>query len=118
MRLTPWEMLRFGELYRNGGVYRGRQVVPAEWIRQSWTPRTRSPWSGQEYGYGWFLRESRGHPVRFACGYGGQFIFVVPDLGLTVVTTSVPDAERDREHTDAIQALLDDGIIPAAEAGR
>ena len=43
MRLTPREMLRFGELYRNGGRYNGKQIVPAEWIRESWTPRTPLP---------------------------------------------------------------------------
>ena len=117
MRLTPREMLRFGELYRNGGRYNGKQIVPAEWIRESWTPRTRSRWSGQQYGYGWFIRESQGHPVYFAWGYGGQFIFVIPELELTVVTTSNPNAARDRDHTGAIHRLLDEGIIPAAERG-
>jgi hypothetical protein len=52
-----------------------------------------------------------------AWGYGGQFIFVVPDLELTVVTTSHPDAEREGDHLRAVRQLLRDGIVPAAEVG-
>ena len=102
MRLSPRALLRFGELYRNGGRHQGRQIVPAAWVEASLEARTRSPFSGQDYGYGWFLGELRGHRIFYAWGYGGQFIFVVPDLELTVVTTSNPDGPRDMEHLGGI----------------
>jgi CubicO group peptidase (beta-lactamase class C family) len=117
MRLTPAAMLRFGELYRNGGRYEGRQIVPESWIRESLTPRTRSPWSGEAYGYGWFLAQARGHAMFFAWGYGGQFIFVVPDLELTIVTTSDATASRNGRHLDAIHDIVRDVLVPAAETG-
>jgi hypothetical protein len=53
----------------------------------------------------------------YAWGYGGQFIFVVPDLELTVVTTSDYDVERERGHLQAIRELVREGIVPAAETG-
>ena len=117
MRLTPRAMVRFGELYRNGGRYGGRQVVPEAWVRASLVPRTRSPWSGDEYGYGWFLSTAGGHPMFYAWGYGGQFIFVVPELRLTVVTTSDPDLPREGDHLDEIRRILRTLIVPAAEEG-
>jgi len=120
MRLTPRDMLRFGELYRNGGVHEGKQVVPAEWVRDSWVQRTRSPYNGHGYGYGWWMRpagEGGEHTVYFAWGYGGQFIFVVPELELTVVVTSEAEAPREGGHLRAVHALLDQEIIPAAVAG-
>lgn len=117
MRLSPRAMARFGELYRLNGVIDGRRVLPAGWVERSWTPRTTSPWSGERYGYGWFLRDVRGHPVRYAWGYGGQMIYVVPDLRLTVVMTSDATAARDGGHIDALHRLLTEGVIPAAEAG-
>jgi CubicO group peptidase (beta-lactamase class C family) len=117
MRMTPRAMFRFGELYRNGGRHGDVQVVPESWVRDSLTPRTRSPWSGEAYGYGWFVSEVRGHRVFYGWGYGGQFIFVVPDLELTVVTTSDPDAPRERDHLREVRRLLSDWIIPAAETG-
>ena len=50
MLLTPRALLNFGEMYRNGGTFRGRRVLPESWVRVSWTPRTRSPFSGDLYG--------------------------------------------------------------------
>lgn len=117
MRLSPRAMARFGELYRLGGVIDGQRVLPASWIEQSWTPRSVSPWSGGQYGYGWFIGQTAGHPVRFAWGYGGQMIYVVPDLGLTVVMTSDANGARDTAHIGALHSLLAEGIVPAAEAG-
>jgi CubicO group peptidase (beta-lactamase class C family) len=117
MLLSPRALGRFGELYRNGGKAGDRQVVPAAWIAESWRPRTVSPWSGQRYGYGWFIAEARGHPIRFGWGYGGQMLYIAPDLALTVVMTSDAAAPREGDHIGALHRLLADGIIPAAEAG-
>ncbi|MCD9028827.1 beta-lactamase family protein [Luteimonas sp. BDR2-5] len=89
MAMTPRSLLAFGELYRNGGrATSGAQVLSAEWIAQSWTPRTHSVYTGDGYGYGWFARRIGGHDVRFAWGHGGQMLYIVPALGLTVAMTS------------------------------
>ncbi|HVE77831.1 MAG TPA: serine hydrolase [Gemmatimonadaceae bacterium] len=120
MRMTPRDMLALGRLYLAGGRSpAGRAVLPRGWVDSSWVPRGVSGWSGYEYGYGWWIRDAAGeagrrYPVYFAWGYGGQYIFVVPDLSLVVVTTSDPNATtRERGHLDAIHALLDYDIIPA-----
>ena len=120
MYLTPREMLKVGTLYLDGGVAPdGRRVLPRAWIDSSGLARTTSPWNGHRYGYGWWIRESNGQRVLFAWGYGGQYIFVVPALQLVVVTTSDPEARtRDGGHLDAIHALLDEEIVPAALAAR
>ncbi|UZK67428.1 serine hydrolase domain-containing protein [Sphingomonas sp. M1-B02] len=117
MLMSPRALARFGELYRLGGAIDGRRIVPAAWIEQSWTPRAVSPWSGGRYGYGWFVGEAAGHPVRFAWGYGGQMVYILPSLKLTVVMTSESGAARDGGHIDALHALLAEGIVPAAVAG-
>jgi CubicO group peptidase (beta-lactamase class C family) len=117
MLLSPRALAKFGELYRNGGRVDGNQIIPQEWIAESWRVRTTSPWSGNGYGYGWFVDEIGGYPVRFAWGYGGQMLYIVPDLHLTVVMTSDPAAPREGDHIGALHRLMSTGIIPAAEAG-
>ena len=72
MYLTPRQMLAFGQLWLNGGLHQGRQVVPAEWVRESVRRRTTSPFNGHGYGLGWWTREAGGRDVHFAWGYGGQ----------------------------------------------
>ena len=117
MLLSPRALLRFGEMYRQGGIYEGA-VLPASWIEASWTPRVRSRFTGHAYGYGWFMAAARGHPVCYGWGYGGQMIYVVPDLALTVVMTSDHDGPSGRSgYVRELHALLADGIVPAAERG-
>jgi len=96
MLLTPRQMLAFGELYLNRGRVNGRQIVPEAWIDRSFVARGRSYWSDQEYGYGWWIREVGGHRTHYAWGFGGQYIFIVPDLQLVVVTTSASTVAEDR----------------------
>ena len=117
MAMSPRAMAKFGELYRQGGVFGGERVLPEEWIERSWQPQTTSPWSGEQYGYGWFISEVAGYPLYYAWGYGGQMIYIVPDLELTVVMTSAIDVERGGGHVDALRRLLADHIVPAAEIG-
>jgi CubicO group peptidase (beta-lactamase class C family) len=35
LKLTPPDMMKFGQLYLNGGRWQGRQVVPEAWVRES-----------------------------------------------------------------------------------
>ena len=114
MLMSPRALLRFGELYRLDGVADGRRILPAGWVEQSWRPQTTSPFNGHGYGYGWFAKRVRGYDVRFAWGYGGQMLFVVPDLALTAVMISDPAPQERGDHVDRLHALLDEMIIPAA----
>ncbi len=88
MELSPLALLRFGEMARQGGRWRGEQVLSAGWLEASWTPRTSSPFSGHQYGYGWFLARTGDHDLAYARGYGGQMLYVLPSIGLVVVITS------------------------------
>ena len=113
MFLRPRDMLKIGTLYLNRGRWGDRQVVPAAWIDSSYVERTMSPWNGNRYGYGWWTRTAHGHAVRFAWGYGGQFIFVVPTLELVVVATSDAESRREGDHNRAVHRLLEWEIMPA-----
>jgi CubicO group peptidase (beta-lactamase class C family) len=115
MLLSPMALLRFAEMHRLGGVWGGARVLRQSWIEQAWTPRTHSPFSGDDYGYGWFVARAGGHKMVYARGYGGQMIYIVPPLKLTVVVTSDP-ARPARSHGYAgqLRALLANEIIPAA----
>ena len=112
MRLTPRQMLGFGELYLNLGHSGGRQVVPSQWVKDSFVPRGKSDYSDQLYGYGWWMRDLAGEQVYYAWGFGGQYIFVVPRLQLVVVTTSSTEiAEERRSHRRSVLGLVETLII-------
>lgn len=109
MAMTPRSLLAFGELYRRDGVTAsGERLLSREWIEASWTPRTRSRYTGHGYGYGWFITEVGGEAVRYGWGYGGQMVYVVPGMDMTVVMTS--DTRQPSSgamgHRDALHRLL------------
>ena len=113
MRLSPRDLLRFGEMYRNGGVYGGYQIVPRRWIRASWTVQTIDE-LGRGYGYGWFIASAHGHPVYYAWGFGGQMLYIVPTLGLTVVVTSDTNTRSAADnYLCKVHELIANGFMPA-----
>jgi CubicO group peptidase (beta-lactamase class C family) len=117
MAMSPRSLMAFGELYRNGGeTAEGERVVSAEWIEQSWQRRTRSRHTGDGYGYGWFLRRMAGVDVRYAWGYGGQMLYIAPELDLTVVMTSDETRSAARTgHRNDLHRLMTDIILALRE---
>lgn len=117
MALTLAAMARFGELYLAKGAWNGEQVLSREWIDASLQSRTRSPYSGLNYGYGWFLGRSGGSDYALARGYGGQVICIAPELGLSLALTSDPALPaRSAGHFGDIMRLIEEAVIPAARA--
>lgn len=118
MRLSPRALLAFGELYRNDGMASRTRILPVGWVQTSWERRGTSRFTGHRHGYGWWIRRARGHDIFYAWGYGGQMVFVVPELRLTIAMTSNPTPVETRDgHVQALHALVADGFIPAAERG-
>jgi CubicO group peptidase (beta-lactamase class C family) len=116
MEMTPRQMLAFGELYLNEGRASGVQVIPAAWIEASLESRAESTREeGRYYGYGWWIRDMAGFRATYAWGYGGQFILLVPELALVVVTTSdsTPGADR-RAQTRRLYRLIEYSIVEPA----
>ncbi len=112
MLLTPAQMVTFGQLYLNRGRAGGRQVVPEAWVERSFVPRGRSGFSGQTYGYGWWMRDLAGFQSYYAWGFGGQYIILVPDLDLVVVSTSSSSVAEDRRsHRRNVFELIEDLIV-------
>lgn len=89
LHLRPRDMAKFGLMYLNGGKWMKRQVIPASWVKASFTQH--STVQNVSYGYLWWLKYLEKDGVRYngmaAQGNGGQKIFLFPDQQLVVVTT-------------------------------
>jgi CubicO group peptidase (beta-lactamase class C family) len=87
--LRPRDAAKFGQLYLDGGVWNGAQVVPAEWVERSAQSLVTLDQSG--YGLLWWKRRlgtaPRAQDTFFTSGNGGNFIFVIPALELVAVFT-------------------------------
>lgn len=104
LRLSASDMTKLGELYRNDGVWHGKQVVPAEWIREVTAPSPINP----DYGLLWWIFP-RGYQ---AVGSGGQLIAVLPDSAAVVVIQAATPRGQEISETD-LRRLTEDVIGPA-----
>ncbi|WP_431475170.1 serine hydrolase [Marinobacter sp. KM021] len=114
MLLSPRDLVKVGELYRNNGRVGDQQLFPENWVNESWNGRGESAYTDDPYGYGWFLRPMAGEMGYYGRGFGGQVLYVVPTLELTVVMTSdpAPPSPGSRYLRQQFQ-LIEDHIIPA-----
>lgn len=109
-RVLPRDLLKLGQAYLDGGVWRGRRIVDASWVARSTAPGVEiSPATtgldanafqnayitGAEGfskdGYAWHLVGVRAGDKAIAefgaSGNGGQLLLVIPELALVVVFT-------------------------------
>ncbi len=113
VNLIARDFAKLGELYRNHGVWEGKQIVPADWVRDSTTPDALHLKPGKVivgghlfpfgYGYQWWIPEGdRGEYS--AIGVYNQFVYVDPSRDVVIVKLSAnraygtsPDESTNRE---------------------
>jgi CubicO group peptidase (beta-lactamase class C family) len=119
LRIKPVDMVKFGDLILYGGKYAGKQIVPESWIDIMTTPHistNNNVLYGPEYGYQIWLGNSSGHQYYMAMGWGGQFIFIVPDQELVVTATcwtSDLTWQQAGEHWTSIIKIIVEQIFPS-----
>lgn len=118
LRLRPRDAAKIGQLVLNRGQWNGQQVVSADWIAQSITPRFQAVgyFGGTLfYGYQWWMGRSLagGKDIKWvaAFGWGGQRIFIVPELDLVMMTTTAQYGQP-KEGLAAID-ILSNIVIPS-----
>jgi CubicO group peptidase (beta-lactamase class C family) len=84
------DMAKVGYLYLQNGGWDSNQVISSEWTKKSTQKQTTIHFGQKEYPYGyqWWVGSHNGHFLFTAVGIGGQYIQVIPDLEIVIVTTS------------------------------
>lgn len=94
LRMTPRDLARIGQLILNRGVWEGKRIIPPAWLDASFTPYVACD-ELRRYGYFWYTGYFQyGNPPNRPLahwvggfGYGGQRLFVFPQLGIVVAVT-------------------------------
>lgn len=115
--LRPRDFLKIGQLVLDNGKWEGQQVISESWIKESTAfnlPIEDSKDRG--YGYQWWRSQFNVGTTKFpaisAEGYGGQLLFVVPDLELVVLFLHHNPKDFNLSHTMASKEM-EEFIIPA-----
>lgn len=121
MIFTTRNMAVLGLLYLNNGKFNDKQIVPVDWVENSWiySGASTGVWGSVTnlgYGYLWWIGKAAGKNVYFALGHGGQYVMCIPDLDMIIAATSDPNLDWDisDEHERAVLQIISDYIIPSA----
>lgn len=99
LQLSAHDMLKFGLLYLNKGVWNNKRVISEELVRHSTEPTIAvNPPERGFYGWHWWsdsvsVTSITGESITsnlhyyYARGFGGQFIIIVPTLDALIVLT-------------------------------
>lgn len=97
LNMTARDFAKLGELYRNGGQWQGKQLVPQEWVHDSVVPEGEHLQPGQPivgthrfdlgYGYQWWIPAGN-HGEFSAIGVYNQFVYVDPTTKAVIVKLS------------------------------
>jgi CubicO group peptidase (beta-lactamase class C family) len=126
LRLRPRDLAKFGQLVLDKGIWRGRQIVSAYWVKEMTARQSpQGSWFGfaDSYGYLWWQGSSsvNSRDIHWiaALGRGGQRLYVVPSLDLVaVVTAGLYESSRggppSPEESLAGDTVLNSFVLPAA----
>jgi CubicO group peptidase (beta-lactamase class C family) len=111
LELRPRDLVRLGELYLHGGRCGEVQLLPPSFVEAATSRRSDGgPPEGLPYSYLWWVATDCGYRSFFAGGFGGQYVTVIPELDLVVVTTG--DADVFTETSRNLRNLVSEVVIP------
>lgn len=122
VQIRTTDMVKLGQLVLDDGMYNNQQVVPASWMQSA----IEIQWplgfvygdlTDVDYGYLWYIDHGADYEVILGWGYGGQFIYTVPELDLIVATTArwAVNANKKAQQELAILNHIVHSILPAYE---
>ena len=103
-------MAKIGFLYLHKGVWENQQIISSDWVEES-TRKHVAARGFPGYGYQWWTADTGSF---IAVGYGGQYIYVIPDKNLIAVFTSSLKIEDMTIPT----GMLYSNIIPAIKSDK
>ncbi len=101
LNLRTRDYAKFGQLFLQGGGWKGEQIVPEAWVKDSTINHAPNihPVRGSGYGYQWWVPMPQEGPSKgdfFAIGIYGQYIYVNPAMNIVIAKNAA-----DREFTVA-----------------
>ncbi len=116
--LRPRDMAKIGQLMLQEGVWNGRRVLSADWVRRSVAEAIPVSSLGEVrgYGYQWRLGLFGGVVAYWASGWGGQYVVVLPEENAVFVQTG---GRYGRERVPiGYGEIIEQYLLPAIERGR
>ncbi len=111
----PRDVAKIGYLYLHGGMWNGKQIVPADWVKTSITPPAGGRTAPGGYGIEWNVVNGPTGLQYGGTGRGGQTLWVWPDLDMIVVSMAGGNAGQLAPLIRG--AVKSEQALPANDAG-
>jgi len=116
IRMSALDFAKYGQLYKNGGRWKGRQIIPKDWVNASFTKQLQIQGRSNEfYGYLFWNKtykvKGKAYETFYCAGNGGNKIFVFKDQPLVVVITATAYGAM-YSHTQ-VDKMMEDFILPS-----
>ncbi len=111
LRMRPQDLAKIGQLVLNEGRWDGAQLVPTDWLEESFRPSSRTD-EKVKFGYQWWIGSmpTDGQPWMAAFGNGGQRLYIIPSWQLVVVVAA--GNYNDRDQGKMPNAVMTDVVFP------
>jgi CubicO group peptidase (beta-lactamase class C family) len=118
LMMSSRDLAKFGLLYLQKGKWNGERIIPEQWVDSSTSTHHKGLVNYEPpiygcYGYHWWVSPAEHNGIvdyYFALGFGGQYLFVVPELDLAVV---VRKSLAGKNNAILSKRLLFDYILPS-----
>ncbi|WP_170441567.1 serine hydrolase domain-containing protein [Ruegeria arenilitoris] len=87
LNFTTRDYARFGQMILQNGMRDGRQIVPADWIKESTLPSAPTEPGKIGYGYQWWIPVGAHDGEFLARGVYGQYMYFDQSRGVLIVAT-------------------------------
>lgn len=130
LKMLPVDLLKFGQLFLQQGMWNGEPLISSELVARSTKPAiTVPPPNHGSYAWHWWVDTYNGNDVSeasadfisapstptdqdkpklhyyYARGFGGQFVYIVPELDLVTVLTN-DKRKKEKPPLDVFPRLL------------
>lgn len=116
IQMNALDFAKYGQLYKNGGKWNGKQLIPKEWVLRTCTKQKQITDRNNEfYGYlFWnktFKANNKSYEAYYCAGNGGNYIIVFKNQPLVIVITATAYGQSFAH--PQVNKMLSDYILPA-----
>ncbi|MEP1447263.1 MAG: serine hydrolase [Paraglaciecola sp.] len=117
LQLRALDFAKYGQLYKNKGVWHGKQILPKEWVDASLGKQVQRGASVAQGHYGYLfwnddlVLNDKVYEVAYASGNGGNKIFIFKDIPYVIVITAT--AYNTQYAHKQVNQMMKNYILPA-----
>lgn len=115
IRLRALDFAKYGQLYKNKGLWNGKQILNEKWVEKSLGKQIKQSLDEGYYGYLFWNKtykvNNKEYEVSYCSGNGGNKVFIFKDIPFVIVITA--SAYNNPNAHSNVDKMMMEYILPA-----